>query len=109
MTQNTDEAARYFSITEDTQTHDATGRGLEMGLYRVRVYRNGQQISNVRVQPDTAYARAKRMLADGWLVKDEATQKWVAGMRNVERAFEEDAKRAHLYDKHGKLKEATSE
>ncbi len=35
---------------------------------------------------------------------EENAQEWLEGMRHVERAFENDAKRAHLYDEKGRLK-----
>lgn len=87
------EVRRTFSIMEDTRTHDSKGRGLEMGYFWVRCYRDGQYSGSVRVQPDVAYAHAKRMLLDGWKIQNAITEYFVLGMQNVEQAFENDAKR----------------
>jgi len=108
--------AKTFTITPDERTHDESGRGLEMGKYWVRcflggwfnsagVYVSGRYSGSVLVQPDIAYEHAKRMMLGGWVPQDDATRAFVDGMANVEHAFEEDAKRAHLYDEHGRLKE----
>jgi hypothetical protein len=93
-----------FEIAEDTRTHDAEGRGLEMGKMWVRCYRHGRYSGSLRCNPDPAYALAKRLLAAGWRMGDAATAEFVVGMANVENAFAKDAERAHLYDERGRLK-----
>ncbi len=82
-----------FTIKEDRRRHDAKGCGLETGFYFVRSYLDRRYSCGLRCHPDEAYALAKRMLLAGWEVEDAATEEFMRGMANVERAFEEDAGR----------------
>lgn len=69
---------KTFTVSKDERTHDESGRGLEMGFYFV-CYGS----TRLRQRPDNAYARAKRLMAQGWTPADESTRSFVDGMRNV--------------------------